>query len=120
MAAKLASMDRQTLRDWIFRYDEHGVDDLSDHWGAGGLTAVGEGDLAAVKAPILQAAWRSGVAAMIEERTGVRYSVSGAHLLMKMGLWYQKTCLAIWPHCRAVIPGQSSRRLDRAHRPRLL
>lgn len=102
MAAKLAGMDRQTLRDWVIRYNEHGVDGLGDRWGAGRPTAVGEGELAGVKAAILQAVCRSGdakpasrivyVAAMIEERTGVRYSVSGAHRLMKtMGLSYQKT-----------------------------
>jgi transposase len=102
MAAKLAGMDRQTLRDWVIRYNAHGVDGLGDRWGAGRPTAVSEGELAAVKAAILQAVCRSGdakpafrivdVAAMIEERTGVRYSVSGAHRLMKtMGLSYQKT-----------------------------
>ena len=101
-AAKLAGMDRQTLRDWVIRYNEHGVDGLGDRWGAGRPTAVSEGQLAAVKAAILQAACRSGdnkpgfrivdVAAIIEERTGVRYSVSGAHRLMRtMGLSYQKS-----------------------------
>jgi transposase len=102
MAAKLAGMDRQTLRDWVIRYNAHGVEGLGDRWGGGRPTGVSEGELAAVKAAILQAACRSGdakpafrivdVAAMIEERTGVRYSVSGAHRLMKtMGLSYQKT-----------------------------
>jgi transposase len=102
MAAKLAGMDRQTLRDWVIRYNEHGVAGLGDRWGGGRPTAVSEGELAAVKAAILQAVCRSGdakpayrivdVAAMIEERTGVRYSVSGTHRLMKtMGLSYQKT-----------------------------
>ena len=102
MAAKLAGMDRQTLRDWVIRYNAYGVDGLGDRWGGGRPTGVSEGELAAVKAAILQAACRSGdakpafrivdVAAMIEERTGVRYSVSGAHRLMKtMGLSYQKT-----------------------------
>jgi transposase len=95
-------MDRQTLRDWVIRYNEHGVDGLGDRWGAGRPTAVSEGQLAAVKGAILEAACRSGdakpafrivdVAALIEERTGVRYSISGAHRLMKtMELSYQKT-----------------------------
>ena len=102
MAAKLSGMDRQTLRDWVIRYNEHGVAGLGDRWGAGRPTAVSEGQLAAVKAAILAAACRSGdakpafrivdVAALIEERTVVRYSVSGAHRLMKtMVLSYQKT-----------------------------
>ena len=78
-AAKLAGMDRQTLRDWVIRYNEHGVAGLGDRWGAGRPNAVSEGQLAAVKAAILRAACQSGearpafrivdVAAMIEERT---------------------------------------------------
>ena len=34
-AAKSAGMDRQTLRDWVIRYNEHGLDGLSDRWGDG-------------------------------------------------------------------------------------
>jgi len=63
----------------------------------GGRWATGGGEAA-----ILQAASRAGdakpalrivdVAALIEERTGVNYSISGAHRLMQtMGLSYQKT-----------------------------
>ncbi len=80
-AAKLAGMDRQTLRDWVIRYNERGVPGLGDRWGAGRPTAVDDGQLAVVKAAILQAASRAGdakpalrivdVAALIEERTGV-------------------------------------------------
>jgi transposase len=101
-AAKLAGMDRQTLRDWVIRYNKCGVPGLGDRWGAGRPTAVDDGQLAVVKAAILQAASRAGdakpalrivdVAALIEERTGVSYSISGAHRLMQtMGLSYQKT-----------------------------
>jgi hypothetical protein len=28
-------MDRQTLRDWVIRYNEHGIDGLLDCWGSG-------------------------------------------------------------------------------------
>ena len=28
-------MDRQTLRDWVIRYNEHGIDGLLDRWGSG-------------------------------------------------------------------------------------
>ena len=79
MAAKLAGMDRQTLRDWVIRYNERGVLGLGDRWGGGRPTAVNDGQLAVVKAAILQAASRAGdakpalrivdVAALIEERT---------------------------------------------------
>ena len=34
-AAKSAGMDRQTLRDWIVRYNEHGVTGLADSWNGG-------------------------------------------------------------------------------------
>jgi transposase len=34
-AARSAGMDRQTLRDWVLRYNEHGTDGLADRWGDG-------------------------------------------------------------------------------------
>lgn len=34
-AARSAGMDRQALRDWIIRYNEHGVDGLYDNWNGG-------------------------------------------------------------------------------------
>jgi transposase-like protein len=34
-AARSADMDRRTLRDWVIRYNAHGVDGLKDHWGDG-------------------------------------------------------------------------------------
>jgi transposase len=34
-AAEAAGMDRQTLRDWVIRYNAHGPDGLSDCWGDG-------------------------------------------------------------------------------------
>ncbi|MEQ1613803.1 MAG: helix-turn-helix domain-containing protein [Hyphomicrobiaceae bacterium] len=34
-AARSAGMDRQTLRDWIIRYSEHGVAGLIDNWKGG-------------------------------------------------------------------------------------
>ena len=38
-AAKSCGMDRQTLRDWIIRYNEHGIPGLSDHPRGGGASA---------------------------------------------------------------------------------
>src|SRR5262249_16008604 len=37
-------MDRQTLRDWVIRYNEYGVDGLCDRWNGGPppLLTVGE------------------------------------------------------------------------------
>jgi transposase len=34
-AAASAGMDRQTLRDWVIRYNAHGVAGLSDQWNGG-------------------------------------------------------------------------------------
>ena len=34
-AARCAGMDRQTLTDWVIRYNEHGVVGLSDNWNGG-------------------------------------------------------------------------------------
>ena len=34
-AAEAAGMDRQTLRDWVIRYNEHGLEGLTDRWGDG-------------------------------------------------------------------------------------
>jgi transposase len=34
-AARSAGMDRQTLRDWVIRYNEHGVAGLCDSWNGG-------------------------------------------------------------------------------------
>lgn len=34
-AAKCAGMDRQTLRDWVIRYNAHGVAGLWDNWNGG-------------------------------------------------------------------------------------
>src|SRR4026207_1210835 len=33
--AKCAGMDRQTLRDWVIRYNAHGVAGLCDTWNGG-------------------------------------------------------------------------------------
>jgi transposase len=34
-AARSAGMDRQTLRDWVIRYNEHGIAGLADAWKGG-------------------------------------------------------------------------------------
>src|SRR5262245_25621666 len=34
-AARSAGMDRQTLRDWVIRYNAHGVAGLTDNWQGG-------------------------------------------------------------------------------------
>jgi transposase len=47
-AARSAGMDRQTLRDWVIRYNAHGVVGLLDQWNGGRpplLTAEEQGEL---------------------------------------------------------------------------
>ena len=34
-AARIGGMDRQTLRDWVHRFNEHGPDGLKDNWSRG-------------------------------------------------------------------------------------
>lgn len=103
LSARLAGMDRQALRDWVIRYNADGLEGLKDRWGEGRPMAVSDGDLAAVKATILRAALPSGdadrpayrlvdVARLIADRTGVRYSISGTHRIMRsLNLSHQKT-----------------------------
>src|SRR6516162_9642752 len=50
-AARSAGMDRQTLRDWVIRYNEYGVDGLCDRWNGGPpplLTVEEQGELVAI------------------------------------------------------------------------
>jgi transposase len=34
-AARIGGMDRQTLRDWVHRFNDHGPDGLLDNWSKG-------------------------------------------------------------------------------------
>ena len=34
-AARIGGMDRQTLRDWVHRFNAHGPDGLKDNWSSG-------------------------------------------------------------------------------------
>lgn len=94
LAARLVGMGRQALRDWVVRYNADGITGLKDRWGDGRPSAVSEGELAAVKAQIVKAASVRrdterralrivDVSRLIEERTGVHYSISSTHRLMK-------------------------------------
>src|SRR5512145_2534951 len=50
-AAASAGMDRQTLRDWVIRYNEHGVAGLCDRWKGGRpplLTLAEQAELLAI------------------------------------------------------------------------
>src|SRR3982750_363680 len=101
-AARAAGMDRQTLRDWVHRYDAEGVEGLRDRPRPGRPCALDEGQQATLKALVLRGprlerdgcvAWRArDLCALVEERFGVRYGESGMLKLLKgLDLSWQKT-----------------------------
>ena len=48
-AARIGGMDRQTLRDWVHRFNKHGPEGLKDTWSKGNpprLSAEQQGELA--------------------------------------------------------------------------
>jgi transposase len=45
-AAKIGGMDRQTLRDWVHRFNAAGPDGLFDHWANGPKPRLSQGQLA--------------------------------------------------------------------------
>ena len=100
-AARLAGMDRQTLSDWVRRYNEHGVDGLRDRPKPGRPCGLGEGEQAALRALILKgpdperdklSAWRiRDLCDRAVARFGRRYSETGMLRLVKgLGLSRQK------------------------------
>jgi transposase len=92
-AARVAGMDRQTLRDWVIRYNRGGPAGLSDHWGDGRPCRLTEGQQATLKAIVLQgpdpeadgvSAWRLiDLCQIVQERFGVTYSETGMGKLMR-------------------------------------
>src|SRR5262245_66230971 len=52
-AAESAGMDRQTLRDWVIRYNEYGVDGLCDRWEGGPPPLLAVHDQAELGAHVL-------------------------------------------------------------------
>jgi transposase len=101
-AARVAGMDRQTLRDWVHRYNAAGVEGLRDRPRPGRPCGLDEGRQAALKALILRGprlerdgcvAWRArDLREPVERRFGVRYSESGIRRLLKgLDLSWQKT-----------------------------
>jgi transposase len=100
-AARAAGMDRQTLRDWVHRYNAGGIEGLRDRPRPGRPCALDEGRQAALKGLILRGpklerdgcvAWRArDLRELVERRFGVRYSESGVRRLLKgLDLSWQK------------------------------
>jgi transposase len=101
-AARAAGMDRQTLRDWVIRFNAEGVAGLRDQPRSGRPTRMTEGQQAAFKAVVLRgpdrerdgvSSWRIvDLCRVAEERFGVSYGESGMLRLVKsLDLSWQKT-----------------------------
>ena len=99
-AARLAGMDRQTLRDWVIRYNRGGPAGLSDHRGDGRPCRLTEGQQATLKAIVLEgpdpevdgvSTWRLlDLCGIVEQRFGVTYSEAGlCRLLHGLDLSWQ-------------------------------
>lgn len=100
-AARHAGMDRQTLRDWVIRFNEDGVAGLRDRPKSGRRRWLDEGRQAALKALVLRgpdperdgiSTWRAkDLCAIVERRYGVTYSEKGMlRLLHDLDLSWQK------------------------------
>jgi putative transposase len=98
-AARLAGMDRQTLRDWVHRYNEGG---LSNRPLPGRSPKLTEGQMAALKAVVLAGPdpavdgvvrWRIvDLCRWVDERWGISYSETGMlRLLWSLDLSHRKT-----------------------------
>ena len=101
-AARLAGMDRQTLRDWVHRYNAEGIAGLSNRPLPGRPPKLTEGQMAWLKAIVLRGPnlvtdrvrrWRViGLCRVVEERWGVLYSETGMlRLLWSLDLSHRKT-----------------------------
>ena len=92
-AAKSENMDRQTLRDWVHRYNESGPEGLLDRPGQGRKVFLDEDQLKAIsdwleKGPDPETdglvRWRVvDVMNKIQASFGVKYSMDGARRLMR-------------------------------------
>lgn len=101
-AAISAGMDRQTLRDWVIRYNEHGLDGLSDRWGDGRPPKLDGQEKAELLRIVLagpdpetsglSAFTREDLVRICEERFGKRlHATSMGRLLRSLGLSRQKS-----------------------------
>lgn len=100
-AARAAGMDRQVLRDWVVRYNEHGLEGLYDRWGDGRpprLTQAEQVELLDIvlagsdpEKTGISAYTRDDLVAICEERFGKTFHVSSmSRILKRLGLSRQK------------------------------
>lgn len=100
-AARSAGMDRQTLRDWVIRYNAHGVAGLSDNWQGGRPPILTLDEQAELLAAVMAgpdperdgfcAYTRDDLVALAEKKFGkTMHPTSMGRLLRKLGLSRQK------------------------------
>ena len=101
-AARSAGMDRQTLRDWVLRYNAEGIDGLADRWNGGRPPRFDAAEQAELMRIVLTgpAPGSSGISAytledladICEQRFGKRmHPWSLGRLLKRLGFSRQKT-----------------------------
>jgi transposase len=101
VAARSAGMDRQTLRDWVIRDNEHGLDGLVDQPRDGRPPKLDAGEQVALvelvlagpdpEASGISAFTRDDLVAICQERFGKRlHATSMGRLLRTLGLSRQK------------------------------
>ena len=101
-AARAAGMDRQTLRDWVLRYNAHGIDGLADRWNGGRSPTFTPQEQAEIVQIVLagpdietsglSAYTLEDLAKLCEDRFGKRmHPWSLGRMLKKLGLSRQKT-----------------------------
>src|SRR5262245_37359090 len=100
-AAEAAGMDRQTLRDWVIRYNEHGIDGLLDRWSGGRPPRLTPDELAELYAVVMKgpdpeadgisAFTREDLVRICEQRFGkTMHCATMGRLLRSIGLSRQK------------------------------
>lgn len=100
-AASSAGMDRQTLRDWVIRYNEHGVAGLADRWAGGRPPTLDERQQAELLKIVLKGPdpdkdgycsfTRDDLVAIAKKRFGKSmHATSMGRLLRRIGLSRQK------------------------------
>ncbi len=100
-AARSAGMDRQTLRDWVIRYNAHGVAGLTDNWQGGRPPMLTLDEQAELLAAVMAgpdpekdgfcAYTREDLVALAEKKFGKSmHPTSMGRLLRKLGLSRQK------------------------------
>ena len=101
-AAEQAGMDRQTLRDWVVRFNQAGVEGLCDRPRSGRPAFLTRASWRRLKAWVLRgpdperdgrSSWTAkDLCRLVEARFGVAYSENGMlRLLHDLGLSWQKT-----------------------------